>query len=137
MREGQRWVVDLDLERFFDTVNHDVLRSKVECREKDRRVLKLIRRYLEAGLMRDGAVAGRGHAARRTAVVAAAQHPATDLDRELEKRGHAFCRYADDCNIYVRSEAAAQHALDQMTAFLEQRLRLEFTRAKSAVARPR
>jgi RNA-directed DNA polymerase len=135
---GRRWVVELDLERFFDTVNHDVLMDRVERRVKDRRVLKLIRRYLEAGLMRDGIVQWRGEGTPQGGPLSPllSNILLTDLDRELTRRGHAFCRYADDCNIYVRSEAAAHHALEQMTVFLEQRLRLKVNRAKSAVARP-
>lgn len=138
VREGRRWVVDLDLERFFDSVNHDILMSRVQRKVEDRRVLKLIRRYLEAGLMRDGVVQWRGEGTPQGGPLSPllSNILLTDLDRELERRGHAFCRYADDCNIYVRSEAAARHALENVTAFLESRLKLKVNRAKSAVARP-
>lgn len=138
VQEGRRWVVDLDLEKFFDRVNHDILMARVARHVGDERVLKLIRRYLEAGLMRDGV-----EEARRTGTPQGGPLSPllsnillTDWDRELERRGHAFCRYADDCNIYVRSKVAGERVLAQMKAFLQRRLKLRINEAKSACARP-
>lgn len=138
IREGHRWVVDLDLEKFFDRVNHDILMSRVARRVKDGRVLKLIRRYLEAGMMSDGVVSGRTEGTPQGGPLSPllSNILLTDLDRELEGRGHRFCRYADDCNIYVKSAAAGQHVMDAITGYLEQKLKLRVNRDKSAVARP-
>ena len=138
IREGHRWVVDLDLEKFFDRVNHDILMSRVARRVKDERVLKLIRRYLEAGMMSEGIVNARTEGTPQGGPLSPllSNILLTDLDRELERRGHRFCRYADDCNIYVKSAAAGQHAMDAITGYLEQKLKLRVNRAKSAVARP-
>lgn len=136
--EDRRWVVDLDLEKFFDRVNHDILMSRVARRVKDERVLKLIRRYLEAGMMSEGIVSARTEGTPQGGPLSPllSNILLTDLDRELERRGHRFCRYADDCNIYVKSEKAGQHAMDAMTDYLEQKLKLRVNRDKSAVARP-
>ncbi|HIE1652656.1 TPA: group II intron reverse transcriptase/maturase [Burkholderia cenocepacia] len=138
VREGRRWVVDIDLEKFFDRVNHDILMSRVARQVKDARVLKLIRRYLEAGLMRGGMVEARRQGTPQGGPLSPllSNILLTDWDRELEKRGLAFCRYADDCNIYVRSKAAGQRLLAGMTAFLAERLKLGVNEAKSACARP-
>lgn len=138
IREDRRWVVDLDLEKFFDRVNHDILMSRVARRVKDDRVLKLIRRYLEAGMMSDGMVSARTEGTPQGGPLSPllSNILLTDLDRELEHRGHRFCRYADDCNIYVGSEMAGQHAMEAMTDYLEKKLRLRVNRDKSAVARP-
>ncbi|MBC7686517.1 MAG: group II intron reverse transcriptase/maturase, partial [Bdellovibrionales bacterium] len=113
IREGRRWVVDLDLEKFFDRVNHDILMSRIARKVNDDRVLKLIRRYLEAGMMSDGIVSARTEGTPQGGPLSPllSNILLTDLDRELERRGHRFCRYADDCNIYVGSEAAGQHAM--------------------------
>ena len=116
VRDGRRWVVDIDLEKFFDRVNHDVLMSRLARRIKDKRVLRLIRRYLQAGMMSNILL--------------------DELDKELERRGHKFCRYADDCNIYVRSRSAGERVMKSITQFLERRLRLKVNVEKSAVARP-
>lgn len=138
VEEGYRWVVDLDLEKFFDRVNHDILMSRVARKVKDKRVLKLIRAYLEAGIMDNGVVT----VSRKGTPQGGPLSPLlsnillNDFDRELEKRGHRFCRYADDSNIYVRSEAAGQRVLDSVTRFLDDRLNLQVNREKSAVARP-
>lgn len=136
VQSGKRWVVDIDLEKFFDRVNHDILMSRVAWQVTDERVLKLIRRYLEAGLMRDGVIEARGTGTPQGGPLSPllSNILLTDWDRELEKRGHAFCRYADDCNIYVGSEAAALCVLASMTRFLEERLKLRVNAAKSASA---
>lgn len=138
IREGHRWVVDLDLEKFFDRVNHDILMSRVARQIKDERVLKLIRRYLEAGMMSEGIVTARTEGTPQGGPLSPllSNILLTDVDRELERRGHRFCRYADDCNIYVKSAAAGQHAMDAITGYLEQKLKLRVNRDKSAVARP-
>jgi RNA-directed DNA polymerase len=136
--EGRRWVVDLDLEKFFDRVNHDVLMARVEHKVKDERVRKLIRRYLEAGLMEGGVTSARTEGTPQGGPLSPllSNILLTDLDRELERRGHRFCRYADDCNIYVGSERTGQRVMTAITAFLEQGLKLKVNAAKSAVARP-
>jgi RNA-directed DNA polymerase len=138
VQDGRRWVVDIDLEAFFDQVNHDILMSRVARHIDDERVLKLIRRYLEAGLMRDGVSTARDNGTPQGGPLSPllSNILLTDWDRELEKRGHAFCRYADDCNIYVRSEAAGQRVMASMKAFLQDRLRLLASEAKSACDRP-
>jgi RNA-directed DNA polymerase len=138
LKEGRRWVVDLDLEKFFDRVNHDILMSRNARRVKDKRVLKLIRRYLEAGMMSAGIVSARTEGTPQGGPLSPllSNILLTDLDRELERRGHRFCRYADDCNVYVQSKAAGHHAMESITCYLEQKLRLRVNREKSAVARP-
>lgn len=138
IREGRRWVVDLDLEKFFDRVNHDILMSRVARKVKDERILKLIRRYLEAGMMADGVASERTEGTPQGGPLSPLLSNVllTDLDRELERRGHRFCRYADDCNIYVKSEMAGQRAMAAITDYLEHRLKLQVNRQKSAVARP-
>ncbi len=136
--EGRRWTVDLDLEKFFDRVNHDVLIARVERKAKDPGVLKLIRRYLEAGLMEGGVASARSEGTPQGSPLSPllSNILLDDLDRELERRDHRFCRYADDCNIYVQSDRAGQRVRQSITAFLEQRLKLKVNAAKSAVARP-
>ena len=136
--EGKRWVVDIDLEKFFDRVNHDVLMARVARRVKDERVLKLIRRYLEAGLMEGGVASARTEGTPQGGPLSPllSNILLSDLDRELEKRGHRFCRYADDCNLYVGSKRSGERVMEAITAFLERRLKLKVNAAKSAVARP-
>jgi len=136
--EGKRWVVDLDLEKFFDRVNHDVLRARVTRQVKDKRVRKVIRRYLEAGLREGGVTSARTEGTPQGGPLSPllSNILLTDLDRELEQRGHRFCRYADDCNIYVGSERSGQRVRAAITAFLERRLKLKVNAEKSAVARP-
>lgn len=138
VQEGRRWVVDIDLEKFFDRVSHDILMSRVVRQVKDARVLKLIRRFLEAGLMRGGVVEARRQGTPQGGPLSPllSNILLTDWDRELEKRGLAFCRYADDCNIYVRSQAAGQKLLAGMTVFLAERLRLQVNESKSTCGRP-
>jgi group II intron reverse transcriptase/maturase len=136
--QGKRWVVDMDLEKFFDRVNHDLLMSKLATRIGDARVLALIRRYLQAGMMADGLVQPRREGTPQGGPLSPllSNILLTDLDRELERRGHTFCRYADDCNIYVGSERAGVDLLQSLTGFLAERLKLTVNEAKSAVARP-
>jgi RNA-directed DNA polymerase len=135
---GYRWVADLDLEKFFDQVNHDRLMAAVAQRDRDKRVLKLIRAFLNAGVMDDGLV----HATVEGTPQGGPLSPLLsnlvldELDRELEQRGHKFVRYADDCNIYVRSERAGQRVMVGITRFITGRLKLKVNQAKSAVARP-
>ena len=138
MGEGKRWVVDLDLEKFFDRVNHDVLMARVARRVKDKRGLKRIRRYLEAGLMEGGVARARTEGTPQGGPLSPllSNILLSDLDRALEKRGHRFCRYAEDCNIYVGSERSGQRVMAAITAFLERRLKLKVNAEKSAVARP-
>jgi RNA-directed DNA polymerase len=136
--EGRRWVVDLDLEKFFDRVNHDVLMARLARRIGDKRVLRLIRKYLQAGLMRDGMVSQRVEGTPQGGPLSPllSNIMLDELDKELESRGHKFCRYADDCNIYVRTKQAGERVMDSVTGFLEKRLRLQVNREKSAVGRP-
>jgi group II intron reverse transcriptase/maturase len=135
---GRKWVVDLDLEKFFDRVNHDVLMGLLRRRIGDVRVLGLIRRYLQAGVMHEGVVNDRYEGTPQGGPLSPllANVVLNELDRELERRGHCFVRYADDCGIYVRSRRAGQRVMVSVTKWLEQKLRLRVNREKSAVARP-
>ena len=135
---GNRWVVDLDLERFFDRVNHDVLMARVARRVKDKRVLRLIRRYLQAGMMAGGLATPRTEGTPQGGPLSPllSNILLDELDKELEQRGHRFVRYADDCNVYVGSEAAGKRVMASLERFLEKRLRLKVNREKSAVERP-
>ncbi len=135
---GRRFVVDLDLEKFFDRVNHDVLMARLARKVEDKRVLRVIRRYLQAGLMTGGVTTARTEGTPQGGPLSPllSNILLDDLDKELEKRGHAFCRYADDCNIYVRSKRAGERAMVSITRFLAERLRLTVNFAKSAVDRP-
>jgi RNA-directed DNA polymerase len=136
--DGGRIVVDFDLEKFFDRVNHDVLLARVARKVEDKRVLRLIRRYLQAGLMRDGLVTARTEGTPQGGPLSPllSNILLDDLDKELERRGHAFCRYADDCNVYVRSWHAGERVMASITQFLAKRLKLTVNVAKSAVDRP-
>ncbi|MBI5781490.1 MAG: group II intron reverse transcriptase/maturase [Rhodocyclales bacterium] len=135
---GRRVVVDMDLEKFFDRVNHDLLMQKLSTKIDDGRVLRLIRRYLEAGMMADGIVSQRLVGTPQGGPISPllSNILLTELDRELERRGHAFCRYADDCNIYVKSKAAGERVMASITRFLADTLKLTVNAAKSAVERP-
>lgn len=135
---GRRVVVDMDLEKFFDRVNHDLLMEKLSTKIDDGRVLRLIRRYLEAGMMADGMVSQRTEGTPQGGPLSPllSNILLTELDRELERRGHAFCRYADDCNIYVRSQQAGERVMAGITRFLAEKLKLTVNAAKSAVAKP-
>ena len=134
--EGRTTVVDMDLEKFFDRVNHDILMARLARHVADKRLLRIIRRFLRAGLLQHGVQVERHEGTPQGGPLSplVANLLLDDLDKELEARGHCFCRYADDCNIYVRSEAAGQRVLASLTAFLEGKLRLRVNRAKSAVA---
>ena len=136
--EGRRVVVDMDLEKFFDRVNHDLLMAKLSKKIGDGRVLRQIRRYLEAGMMAGGIVSPRTEGTPQGGPLSPllSNILLTELDRELERRGHAFCRYADDCNIYVRSQQAGERVMASITRFLADTLKLTVNVAKSAVARP-
>jgi RNA-directed DNA polymerase len=137
VRSGRPWVVDMDLAKFFDRVNHDLLMARVARQVKDTRVLKLIRRFLEAGLMRDGLVQPRSEGTPQGGPLSPllSNILLTDFDRELERRGHAFVRYADDSNVYLASCKAAEHAFEVLRCFLERELKLTINPDKSAVAR--
>ncbi|PTB91560.1 group II intron reverse transcriptase/maturase [Marinobacter sp. B9-2] len=138
INDGHRWVVDLDLAQFFDRVNHDVLMGLLARRITDRRILILIRRYLQAGMLEGGLVSPRREGTPQGGPLSPLLSNVllTELDRELERRGHRFCRYADDCNIYVSSKRAGERVMVSITHFLETRLRLTVNTAKSAVDRP-
>ena len=134
--EGRGIVVDIDLEKFFDKVNHDILMARLGRWVGDKRVLAIIGRFLRAGMMSDGACVSREQGTPQGGPLSPllANLLLDDLDKELERRGHKFCRYADDCNIYVRSQAAGERVLASVTTFLERELKLRVNRDKSAVA---
>jgi RNA-directed DNA polymerase len=136
--EGRRWIVDMDLEKFFDRVNHDILMSRIARRIGDGRVLVLIRGYLQAGAMAGGLAPPRREGTPQGGPLSPllSNILLDDLDRELDKRGHKYCRYADDCNIYVQSRRAGERVLRSITGFLERRLKLKVNASKSAVDRP-
>jgi RNA-directed DNA polymerase len=137
VRSGRGWVVDIDIAKFFDRVNHDVLMARVARRVKDERVLKLIRRFLEAGLMRDGVTQQRQEGTPQGGPLSPllSNIVLDGLDRELQRRGHTFVRYADDANVYLRSAKAAHKAFAAIGCFLSSKLKLQINPAKSAVAR--
>jgi len=135
--EGRSTVVDFDLEKFFDRVNHDILMSRLARHIGDRRLLRLIRRFLQAGMMEGSATRPRREGTPQGGPLSPllSNILLDDLDKELERRGHCFVRYADDCNVYVRSRAAGERVMRSVVAFLSLRLRLRVNPEKSAVAR--
>ena len=135
---GHRWVVDLDLEAFFDRVNHDLLIARVARHIDDKRVLRLIRRYLEAGMFQHGLPTPRRQGTPQGGPLSPllANILLDDMDKALERRGHRFCRYADDVQIYVRSRRAGERVMGSLSEYLESSLRLTVNRRKSAVDRP-
>src|ERR1700689_421135 len=136
--EGHGWCVDLDLEKFFDRVNHDRLMGQIAKRVGDKRLRKLIRAFLNAGVMENGLVSPSVEGTPQGGPLSPllSNLVLDELDRELERRGHRFVRYADDCNIYVSSERAGQRVMESITQFITQKLKLKVNEAKSAVARP-
>src|SRR5215813_2193299 len=136
---GNRWVVDLDLEKFFDRVNHDRLMAAIARRVTDKRVLRLIGAFLKVGVMEDGLVSPAEEGTPQGGPLSPllSNIVLDELDRELERRKHRFVRYADDCNIYVRSQRAGQRVMESITNFISKKLQLKINREKSAVARPR
>ena len=136
--EGNRWVIDLDLEKFFDRVNHDKLMAAMARRVNDKRMLKLIRAFLESGVMENGLVSPVEEGTPQGGPLSPllSNLVLDELDRELERRQHRFVRYADDCNIYVASERAGKRVMQRVTSFIQRRLKLKVNETKSAVARP-
>lgn len=135
VKEGFVYVVDIDLEKFFDRVNHDILMSRVARYIKDKRLLKLIRSFLNAGIMQNGVVQSRREGTPQGGPLSPllANVLLTDFDRELEERGHRFVRYADDCNIYVQSHRSGERVFGSVSRFLEKKLKLRINKEKSAV----
>lgn len=133
--EDRTWVVDIDLEKFFDNVNHDILMSRIMRKISDKRVLRIIRRFLQAGALIDGVVILDNEGTPQGGPLSPllANIMLDDLDKELERRGHRFCRYADDCNIYVQSKKSGERTMQSITGFLEKKLRLKVNTKKSAV----
>lgn len=138
IREGHLWVVDMDLAQFFDRVNHDILMSRVARKVKDKRILKLIRAYLNAGVMEHGVTKGTVEGTPQGGPLSPllANILLDDLDKELTRRGHCFVRYADDNNVFVRSRRAGERVMKSITRFVEGKLKLKVNREKSAVDRP-
>src|SRR5690348_7930308 len=136
--EGHGWCVDLDLEKFFDRVNHDKLMGQIAKRVEDKRLLKLIRAFLNAGVMENGLISRSVEGTPQGGPLSPllSNLVLDELDRELDRRGHVFVRYADDCNIYVRSERAGQRVMESITRFITEELKLKVNAAKSVVARP-
>ena len=139
LAEGRSWVVDLDLEKFFDRVHHDRRMARLASRIADKRLLRLIRAYLTAGVMENGLVSPTTEGAPQGGPLSPllSNIVLDELDQELERRGHAFVRYADDCNLYVRSDKAGQRVMQSVSAFITRRLKLKVNESKSAVDRPR
>jgi RNA-directed DNA polymerase len=138
VEDGSIFVVDIDLEKFFDTVNHDMLMARVARRVKDKRLLKLIRAFITSGIMHEGVVEAHGEGTPQGSPLSPllSNILLDELDKELERRGHVFCRYADDCNIYVRSQKAAERVMESITRYLEKKLRLKVNKDKSKATKP-
>jgi len=138
LNEGKKWVVELDLEKFFDKVNHDKLISLLEKKIDDRRTLRLIRQYLQSGIMEGGIVSPRSEGTPQGSPLSPllSNIVLNELDKELHKRGHSFVRYADDCSIYVRTEKAAERTMASITNYIERKLKLKVNREKTKVSRP-
>ena len=138
VEQGYRWVVDIDLEKFFDQVNHDKLMSKLAKRIPDKRLLKIIRAFLNAGVMENGLVSATTEGTPQGGPLSPllSNIVLDELDRELERRGHRFVRYADDCNIYVRSERAGRRVMENISKFITRKLKLKVNQSKSKVDRP-
>ncbi len=137
IQDGYTWVVDIDIERFFDTVNHDRLMARMKQTVEDKKVLRLVNEYLKAGVMVNGVVIGTEEGTPQGSPLSPllSNIVLTELDRKLEERGHRFVRYADDCNIYVKSERAAKRVLTSTQQFIEERMRLKVNKEKSAADR--
>ncbi len=135
VEDGRTIVVDMDLEKFFDRVNHDILMARLARHVKDKRVLRITRAFLNSGMMQDGVCVAREEGTPQGGPLSPllANLLLDDLDKELERRGHCFCRYADDCNIYVQSIKAGERVMESVTRFLEKRLKLKVNQEKSAV----
>jgi RNA-directed DNA polymerase len=138
LNEGYAWIIELDLAKFFDRVNHDKLMGLLAKRITDKRTLKLLRSYLNSGIMEDGVVIPRVEGTPQGSPLSPLMSNIVlnELDKELHARGHRFVRYADDCSIYVRSEKSARRVLETITAYVESRLKLKVNRSKSKVSRP-
>lgn len=138
VESGRRWVVDIDLEKFFDRVNHDILMARLARKVQDKRILGVVRRYLQSGMMSEGIVEAKREGTPQGGPLSPllSNLLLDDLDKELERRGHRFCRYADDCNIYVQSKNAGERVLQSIGQFLQKKLKLKINPTKSAVARP-
>ncbi len=138
LKEGYRWVIDMDLEKFFDKVNHDRLMAILAKRISDKPLLKLIRKYLQAGVMINGVVSSTEQGTPQGGPLSPllSNIVLDELDKELEKCGHKFVRYADDCNIYVKTERAGLRVMASIQRFIEEKLRLKVNEKKSAVDRP-
>ena len=138
IREGNRWIIDIDLEKFFDKVNHDRLMGTLAKRIKDKRLLRLIRKYLKSGIMINGIVTLSEEGTPQGGPLSPllSNIVLDELDKELEKRGHKFVRYADDCNIYVKTQRAGNRVMNSVTSFIEGKLKLKVNLNKSAVDRP-
>ena len=138
LNEGKRWIVEIDLDKFFDQVNHDKLMSLLERKIDDKRTLQLIRQYLNSGIMEGGAVSPRVEGTPQGSPLSPllSNIILNELDKELQQRGHSFVRYADDCSIYVKSEKAANRTAASITKYIEQKLKLKVNKEKTKVSRP-